>query len=263
MDVELDGCRLLRGDCLGRLAEVEDGSVSAVLCDLPYGTTACPWDVVIPFAPLWAHYLRVLKPRGVAVLSACQPFTTDLINSNRKWFRYELVWDKVVSTGFLDANRRPLRGHENILVFARGLTTYHPQFEQGKPYRQFRRGHKCATIGDKKVLAVSYETVSDGRRFPRTIVRFAREGPGRNGKHPTQKPVDLFRWLVRTYTDPGDLVLDNTMGSGTTGVAAIAEGRRFVGIERDPDYFATAEARIREASARSSTEDSSSRSMAT
>jgi site-specific DNA-methyltransferase (adenine-specific) len=245
-DFERGGVRLWRGDCLERMADVEPGSVDAILCDLPYGTTACAWDAVIPFAPLWDQYRRVLKPKGAIVLTACQPFTTDLICSNRKMFRYELVWDKVAATGFLDANRRPMRGHENVLVFARGNTTYNPQFERGRPYRQVHHARKIETLGAKKVLESGWVTESDGRRYPRTIIRCP--NPNTRGKaHPTQKPVDLFRWLVRTYTDPGELVLDNTMGSGTTGVAAVLEGRRFVGIERDPRYFDVAERRIRDA----------------
>ena len=235
-DVEIGGARLWRGECLERLAGVEDATVDAVMADLPYGTTACAWDRVIPFEPLWAEYRRALKPKGAVILTACQPFTTDLINSNRKWFRYEMVWDKAMATGFLDANRRPMRGHENVLVFARGLTTYNPQFERGRPYRQVHRGRKCETLGDKKALLVDYVTENDGRRYPRTILRFPNSN-ARGKAHPTQKPVDLFRWLVRTYTHPGELVLDNTMGSGTTGVAAILEDRRFLGIERDAGYF--------------------------
>jgi DNA modification methylase len=238
--------RLWQGDTLERMATIEDGSVDAILADLPYGTTACSWDAVIPFEPLWAQYRRVLKPKGAIVLTACQPFTTKLINSNPRWFRYEMVWDKVGSTGFLDANRRPLRGHENMLVFARGLTTYNPQFERGKPYRSIVKARKIETLGPKRALDKEYVIENDGRRYPRTIVRCPNSN-GRGKEHPTQKPVDLFRWLVRTYTHAGELVLDNTMGSGTCGVASVMEGRRFVGIERDPGYFKVASRRIKEA----------------
>jgi site-specific DNA-methyltransferase (adenine-specific) len=243
-DVTLPNVRLYRGDTLDRMAEVESGSVDAIVADLPYGTTACAWDSVIPFEPLWDQYRRILKPKGAVILTACQPFTTALVNSNPKWFRYELVWDKVAATGFLDAKRRPMRAHENILVFARGYTTYNPQFEQGRPYRQVHKAWKIETIGDKKALQRTYVTESDGRRYPRSIVRCANPN-SRRKEHPTQKPVDLFRWLVRTYTNPGETVLDNTMGSGTTGVASVLELREFIGIERDPVYFEIAERRIR------------------
>lgn len=187
-DVELGGARLMLGDCLERMREVADGSVDAVLCDLPYGTTERAWESVTPFEPLWREYGRILKPKGAIVLTACQPFTTAFINSQPKLFRYPLVWDKVGSTGFLDA-RRPLRGHEDVLVFARGRTTYNPQFERGRPYRQAVKPRRCETLGRKKALDVSYtievarEDVHEPRRVdPRQhhgLGRHRRRRPGR------------------------------------------------------------------------------------
>lgn len=240
--------RLLQGNCLALMSEIDDGSVDLVLADLPYGTTACKWDVIIPFEPLWAHYRRVLRPRGAVVLTACQPFSTKCINSNPRWFRYELVWDKVATTGFLDARRRPLRRHELVLVFSPRAPRYNPQFDPGEPYKVRRKAQVIEVLGRKKATDHDRETVSDGRRYPTSILRFSNSTFAVGPKvHPTQKPLALMDYLIRTFTDPGDVVLDNAMGSGTTGVAAARAGRRFIGIEERPDYFAAAVARIQAA----------------
>jgi site-specific DNA-methyltransferase (adenine-specific) len=237
--------RLMLGDCLALMSQLEPGSVDLVLADLPYGTTACRWDSVIPFGPLWAHYRRLLKPDGAVVLTACQPFSTKLINSNPKWFRYELVWDKVSTTGFLDANRRPMRRHELVLVFSPKAPPYRPQFEPGEPYRTTRKGKAIEVLGNKKATLQDRETVNLGRRYPTSIIRFSNSTFAVGRKvHPTQKPLALMDYLVRTFSDAGDLVLDNTMGSGTTGEACQRAGRRFVGIEADPGYFELATRRL-------------------
>lgn len=239
--MDIDDAVCLWGDCLERMAELPDGSVDLVLADLPYGSTKCEWDQIIPLAPMWAQFRRLLAPSGAVVLTACQPFTSELVTSNRKWFRYELVWDKVGSTGFLDANRRPLRRHESILVFGPRMPSYRPQMGTGKPYGVKSRSG-VSTIYGKHCRG---DAVNDGARFPTSIVTISNANAAQRGKvHPTQKPVELGAYLVRTFTDPGAVVLDPAMGSGSFGVAALETGRRFIGIERDKDYHRIASERI-------------------
>lgn len=227
--------RLLHGDCLELMAQIPDGSVDMVLCDLPYGTTQNKWDSVIPFEPLWAHYKRICK--GAIVLSAMQPFTSALVMSNPATFKYQWVWRKPSGTGFLNAKKQPLRNHEDILVFYAQQPTYNPQFTEGKPYRQ-KQGSGSDNYG---AVREGYETVNSGTRCPLTVVDF---NQGDKKVHPTQKPVALMEYLIRTYTNEGETVLDNCMGSGTTGVACVNTGRNFIGIEKDDKYFAIAQARI-------------------
>lgn len=232
--------RLYQSDCLVGMSRVGTGSVDLILCDLPYGTTACRWDTVIPFAPLWEQYRRVLKPRGALVLMAAQPFATDLINSARKLFRYDLIWEKNTPVGYANANRMPMRSHELILVFYQRLPKYHPQglIPLEKPIvRKASPRAKDGVYPPMKGGSVQRYT-----HYPRSVLRF----PNRQERrfHPTQKPVDLMSYLVRTYTDPGDLVMDNCMGSGSVGIACLETGRRFVGFEKDPQYFAVAQERI-------------------
>jgi DNA modification methylase len=239
--------RLIHGECLAEMAKLPAGSIDMVLCDLPYGTTACKWDTVIPFDPLWTQYKRLMKPNGAVVLTACQPFTSALVMSNAAMFRYELIWEKPKPIGFLYAARRPLACHENVLVFADGWTTYNPQKTPGEP---FDRGRCRATTvevlknGSAVKEHVRKPNVS-GDRHPRSVRTFANaEFDPDSGLHPTQKPVALTEYLIKTYTNPGDTVLDNCMGSGTTGVACKNLGRGFIGIERDPAYFQIAQGRI-------------------
>jgi site-specific DNA-methyltransferase (adenine-specific) len=213
-------------------------SVDLILADLPYGTTRCRWDSIIPFPDLWTAYKRLLKPEGIVLLHAAQPFTSALILSNPKWFRHETIWDKKLSTGFLDAKRRPLRRHESVILFSRkGRTTYNPEMRTGKLRNKGSSGpSEC--YGD-------YDRVAsfNDQYYPTSIVEIS--NANQTAKiHPTQKPVELARYLIRTYSNPGDTVFDNVMGSGTTGVAAVKEGRRFIGIEQDLDYFALASERI-------------------
>jgi DNA modification methylase len=238
---------LMFGDCLERMAEIPDGSVDMVLCDLPYGTTACKWDSVIRFEPLWAHYRRVTKPNAAIVLTASQPFTTALVASNLREFRYCLVWDKVNRyTGALAANRMPMKRHEDVAIFYRAQPTYNKQYRAGKPYSVKRTGGHGAHVGDKDADKVRIG-VNDGRHNPCSIIPIEADNKTEMGLHPTQKPVALLEYLIRTYTNEGEAVLDNTMGSGSTGVACINTGRRFIGIERDANYFAIAQRRISEA----------------
>ena len=233
--------RLHNGDCLAGMSRIETGTVDLVLCDLPYGTTKCPWDRVIPFEPLWEQYRRVLKPRGALALFAAQPFATELINSARKLFRYDLVWEKGTAVGHANANRMPMRSHELVLVFYQRLPKYHPQglVPLEKPVVHRASGKKAGSVyGGMKNASVQQFT-----NYPRSVLHFASRG---KRLHPTQKPVELLEYLVRTYTDPGDLVLDNCMGSGSTAVAALRAGRRFVGFETDPGYFDIARRRVAE-----------------
>lgn len=233
------------GDCLEVMAKIPAASVDLILADLPYGSTQCKWDRVIPFEPLWERYRRVLKDHGAVVLTASQPFTSAVVTSNPKWFRHELIWDKVASTGFLDANRKPLKRHESILVFSPCRTTYNPIFASGVPYGTKTNG-KTSVYGEFHAT----RTHNKGARYPTSIVVDSNANGIHRGKmHPTAKPVSLMEYLIRTHSNEGETVLDNTMGSGTTGVACVNTGRSFVGIEKDPDYFALARRRIRAAQA--------------
>jgi site-specific DNA-methyltransferase (adenine-specific) len=227
------------GDCIEVMRAMDDACVDMICCDLPYGTTRCKWDTVIPFAPLWEQYKRVLKKDGIVVLTAAQPFTSALVMSNLPWFRYDLTWDKVGTTGFLNANKMPLRRHEDICVFYQGQPTYNPRMVQrGAP----------RTKGGKRNCKGVYGAVNDAATVnnlyhPTSIIEVS--GAAKAGKvHPTQKPVGLIEYLIRTYTNEGETVLDNCMGSGTAGVACINTGRRFIGIEKDAGYFNIAAERI-------------------
>jgi len=249
---------LLRGDCLERMAEIPDGSVDMVMCDLPYGTTACKWDSVIPFAPLWAHYRRVCKPNAAIVLTASQPFTSALGASNLGMLKYSWVWEKARPTDFLQAKKKPLKGFEDVLVFYGTPPTYNPQGttaidrtvkntgtksrgRNGLRENSDQTFHGAVTGADENDCYKQTTT-----NYPRGIVSFSQDG---DSFHPTQKPVALMEYLIRTYTNEGETVLDNTMGSGTTGVACVNTGRRFIGIERDEAYFALASQRINGAAA--------------
>ncbi len=242
---------LLQGDCLDLMKTIPDGSIDMVMCDLPYGTTACKWDSVIPFEPLWEQYRRVCKKNAAIVLTASQPFTSALVMSNVSDFRYCWVWDKVNrNTGALTANKMPMKRHEDVVVFYRILPTYNKQFVMKPRISGGRRttfgehnGHGPARASDDSRKASD----EDVPHNPFSILSIKADEGQRKSIHPTQKPVALMEYLIKTYTNPGETVLDNTMGSGTTGVACMNIGRRFVGIERDPDYFKIAESRIHEA----------------
>ena len=237
--------QLYRGDCLEVMPRLEE-AVDAIICDLPYGTTACAWDTVIPFALLWEAYKRVIKPRGAVVLFGSQPFTTDLINSNRAMFRYEWIWQKERGSNWAMANRQPMKTHENVLVFYKNQPVYNPiKTDLDKVYNRkpAQRGKDVSHLS-KGSSCTAYHPGGEYRgKFPVSIQSFARD----KQIHNSQKPVALLEYLIRTYTNPGETVLDNTFGSGTTAVACINTGRRFIGIERDPGYFDVAVNRCKEA----------------
>jgi DNA modification methylase len=236
--------RTFLGDCLDVIPTLPESSVDLVLCDLPYGTTACKWDTIIPLAPLWDAWERVIKPGAPIVLTCAQPFTTVLAASKLDWLRYEWIWEKPQGTNPLNAKVMPLRAHENILVFYKNRGVYNPQMTAGTPIPGFSSDD--ATIGEVYGNRKSVHRENPGTRYPRSVLRFAQE---RKGHHPTQKPVPLMEYFIRTYTNPGDTVLDNCMGSGTTGVACVNTGRNFIGIEMLQTYFDIAKARIAAAEA--------------
>ena len=238
------------GDCLDVMQGIPDGSVDAVICDPPYGTTACKWDSVIPFEPMWAQLKRIVKPNGAIVLMASQPFTSALIMSNVAMFRYQWIWEKNKATGHLNAKKRPLVSHEDVVVFSKATTNYFPQglVEKETPsISKGDRGRKGVGSSGDCYGAATKDAVQTHGNYPRSVIKFTVDMKAEF--HPTQKPVALMEYLIRTYTNPGETVLDFTCGSGTTGVAAANTARRFIGIERDPDYFQIASAHIQKAQA--------------
>jgi DNA modification methylase len=234
--------QLFHGDCLEVMAGMEAQSVDSIVCDPPYGTTACKWDSVIPFEPMWDAIKHVIKPRGAVVLFGSQPFTSALVMSNVEWFKYCWVWEKTNSGDFMLAKYRPRQNFEDITVFSDGTATYNPQMVTGKPYidKPRKRSNNIA-----KSMMPNLGIINSGTRFPSAIQRF----PNGNNDilHPTQKPVALMEYLIRTYTNEGDTVLDFTMGSGTTIVAALNTGRKAIGVEMDESYFRIAQQRIAKA----------------
>ena len=272
--MEID--RIYNEDCLVGMKDIPDKSIDAVICDMPYGVLnrqnkSARWDNVIPFEPLWEQYERIVKDNGAIVLFAQGMFTAELMMSNPKIWRYNLIWDKINrSTGFLNANRCPLRIHEDIVVFYKSQPTYNPQFTYGQVnHKRGGAGNGRMTNGGKKKkeddvpsqeigdilesgaknrcygkFAVT-ETRITNEKYPTSIIRVDKEHDG-NYHHPTQKPVNLIRWLVRTYTNEGDLVLDNCIGSGTTAIACLKEKRHFIGYEITKEYFDIAQERIKQ-----------------
>lgn len=224
------------GDCLDILPTLAPQSVDAILTDLPYGTTACAWDEVIPFAPMWEQVKRVLKPRGVFVTTASQPFTSKLVMSNLEWFKYEWIIEQEQGSNLFNAPFQPIKSHQNIVVFSGAAASfspnssmiYNPQMGNGKRYKSNIVSGEYKFHSKKRYPKDN----EDGTRYPKSIIYFPRE----TGFHPTQKPVSLYTYLTLTYTNPGDTVLDICFGSCTTGVACMVTGRNFVGIERDPGY---------------------------
>ncbi len=225
-------------DCLEGMTYIEAGSVDMVLADLPYGTTRNKWDSVIPLDLLWTQYKRIIKPNGAIVLTAQVPFNIVLGASNLPWLRYEYIWEKEQGSGFLNAKKMPLKSHENVMVFYGALPTYNPQMEPGKPYTT-KRGRKSTNYGADSIDEIV--TVNPGERYPKTVLRFPRD---KHVVHPTQKPVALFEHLILTYTNPGDVVLDNCIGSGTTALAAMNVKRDFIGFELDLGYCEAAQCRL-------------------
>lgn len=234
---------LFNGNCLEESLNIKDNSIDLILTDLPYGVLnkRTEWDVIIPFDDMWKMVNRILKPNGVFITTSKQPFTSQLIMSNIKDFRYTLVWEKSKSTGYLNSKKMPLVAHEDIVVFYKKLPTYNPQMVKGVPYDKGSAVRDTESYGKQtKSIHVKNE---DGTRFPRSVQYFV-TAESEGGFHPTQKPIKLFEWLVKTYTNEGDIVCDITMGSGTTGVAAINTNRNFIGIERDEKYFQISKERI-------------------
>lgn len=230
---------LRQGDCLELMKDIPDKSIDMILCDLPYGTTKNKWDSIIPLDKLWEQYKRIIKENGAIVLFSQMPFTVKLIESNYKEFKYEWIWEKEQGTGHLNAKKMPLKIHENILVFYKKLPMYNPQWEYGKPYIATYSTHS-SNYGKQKDYIT---TISDGRRYPKDIIKIKRKSTDKH-LHPTQKPVALLEYLIKTYTNEGETVLDNCMGSGSTGVACVNTNRNFIGIELDEKYFKIAEERI-------------------
>lgn len=233
-------------DCLEGMKKIPDKSVDMILCDLPYGVTQNKKDVVIPFVPLWEQYERIIKDNGAIVLFAQGLFYVDLVSSNRKLFRYDLIWDKVLSSGFLNANRMPLRQHEQIAVFYKKLPTYNPQFTIGKPLHSKGKSYLQKELKNQNYG--QFEATDDSRagsteKYPTSVLKFEKQHPSTQ-IHPTQKSVSLSEYLIRTYTNEGETVLDNCMGSGTTAIAAINTNRNFIGFELDEKYYNTAVERI-------------------
>lgn len=245
------------GDCLTVMKEIPDKSVDMILCDLPYGTTACKWDTVIPFEPLWAEYKRIIKGNGVIALFADEPFTSNIVCSNIRNFKYRITWDKDIGGGYLNAKKMPLKQTEDICVFSyvtNGNYTYNPIMRD-------KDSNRIRPIGKRTPVKPSTYGASNGKlsddynpkkSYPTNLITLSSrtaECNSSNRVHPTQKPVTLFEYLIRTYTNEGDVILDNCIGSGTTAVAAINTGRNFIGIEQDADYVAIARRRIDEAMA--------------
>jgi len=231
--------KTILGDCLEVLPTIEDNSVDMLLADLPYGTTACKWDSVIPLDKLWKQYNRVCKKNAAMVFTSMQPFTTILAASNIDNLRYEWIWEKPQGTNPMNVKIMPLKSHENILVFYREKPTYNPQMWYSTPYSGF--SSDTAKIGEVYGNAESkHRDNPQGSRYPKTVIKHKQE----KGYHPTQKPVGLMEYLIKTYTNEWDVVLDNTMGSGTTGVACVHTNREFIGIEKEEKYFKIAEKRL-------------------
>jgi len=222
--------KIIQGDCLEVMKDIPDKSVDMILCDLPYGTTACKWDTIIPFEPLWEQYKRIIKDNGAIVLTASQPFTSALVMSNPKMFKYEWIWEKTRFSNQMLAKKQPLKIHENILVFYKNQPDYQPQgiVEVNKKTRQGKKITDNIGGGERKTEYLQTHT-----NYPKTIQLFKNE----TGMHPTQKPVALFEYLIKTYTNEGDTVLDNCAGSGTTGVACKNLNRNFILIEKEPEYI--------------------------
>jgi len=239
---------IINGDCLVEMDKLSTDSIDLVVCDPPYGITSIKWDQVLDFNTLWSIYGRIVKPKGNIILFGSQPFTSLLITSKLDWFRYELIWNKNKCGSPGLAKRRPMKVHENIMIFSQepgGL--YNPIMEEGEPYSR-KSKDSSGYVGRKNDhgygLKPRTEFTNIGTRYPKSIRNVSRDFSAQQQVHPTQKPVSICEWLINTYSNPNDVVLDNCMGSGTTGIACKNTGRQFIGIEKDPDYFKLAQTRI-------------------
>ncbi|ADO99725.1 DNA adenine methylase [Prochlorococcus phage Syn33] len=239
---------LHQGDCLSLMNDIQDKSIDLICCDPPYGTTNIKWDEVLDFDTMWAQYDRILKPKGVIVLFGSQPFSAQLICSKLDWFRYELVWNKNKCGSPGLAKKRPMKTHENILIFYKEAGgTYNPQMEVGEPYARKSKSDE-GYVGKKNDhgygMKPRKEFENKGTRYPKSILNISRDFSAQQQVHPTQKPVPMLEWLIKTYSNEGDTVLDNCMGSGSTGVAAINLNRKFIGMETNEEYFNISAERI-------------------
>ena len=234
--------KIYNEDCLEGMKRIPDKSVDMILCDLPYGTTVCKWDTIIPFEPLWEQYERVIKDGGAIILTASQPFTTKLISSNFDWFKYELIWNKVLPTGFAIAKIQPMKQHENVLVFGKGKVTYNPQMTPRERPRTYNRTHKNYE-GSENLQKHDGKARTLTHYYPRSLLEFSNAN-NKSKVHPTQKPVALFEYLIRTYTNENETILDNCMGSGTTAIACLNTNRNYIGFELDETYYSLANERI-------------------
>ena len=233
--MEID--RIYNGDCLELMKEIPDKSVDCIICDLPYGTTACKWDSIIDFNELWFHYKRIIKDKGNILLFASGVFVFKLYDSQPSLYRYDLVWQKSRCGSPLTAKYMPLKMHEHILVFGQSASVYNPQMTYGgKPYKKDYE-HAYGIKNNHKYGIKGVHTDNKGSRHPISILKFAQKWRRQDQVHPTQKPVELIQWLIRTYSNEGDLILDNCIGSGTTAVAAIKEKRHFIGMELNKEYY--------------------------
>ena len=245
LDIQGVKCKMLEinkiynMDCLEGMKAILDNSIDMILCDLPYGITACKWDTVIPFEPLWEQYKRIIKDGGAIVLTAREPFTSLLVTSNIKWYKHKWVWNKKQSGSFQNAKYMPLQIEEDIIVFAKGKVNYYPQMRKGKMRKRGGAKEKSRVVGSG--LQDGYENYSD-LYYPTNIIELA--NPRKNKLHPTQKPTELFEYLIQTYTKEGGLVLDNCIGSGTTAIACINTNRNYIGFELDKEYYEIAKNRI-------------------
>ena len=231
-------------DCIGKkgMCILPDRSIDMILCDLPYGTTACKWDTIIPLEPLWKEYKRIIKDNGAIVLTANQPFTSKLVMSNIKMFKCSWIWQKTKATNYVKARQMPMKYHEDILVFGKKKIIYNPQMQIGKPYTK-----KAISIAKDNAIFVDTRKIGDininsGTRFPSTIQIFSNDN--HNSLHPTQKPIALFEYLIKTYTNEGNIVLDNCIGSGTTAVACVHLKRHYIGFDTSKKYCRIAKARL-------------------
>lgn len=233
--------QIILGDCIDIIKQIPDKSIDMILCDLPYGTTQCKWDTIMPLETLWAQYNRVCKDNAAIVLTAAQPFTSILVVSNIKNFKYNWIWEKSKATGYLNAKKMPMRAHEDVCVFYRKQPTYNAIKTEGTPYNKGKAHRPTDVYGQQVSVLVKNDT---GLRNPRTVQYFKTAESEGKVFHPTQKPIALFEYLIRTYTNEGEVVLDNCIGSGTTAIACINTNRKYIGIEKDEQYYKVAVQRV-------------------
>ena len=242
--------KIYQGDCLELMKNIKDKSIDCIICDLPYGVTSKnKWDTIIPYEPLWKEYKRIIKDNGPIILFGHDKFTAKTMLSNEKMHRYNLIWNKVLTSGFLNAGRMPLREHEDIMIFYKKIPTYNPQFTEGKPLHGM--GEKFKKVKNNNNNYNDFNSCNnpsanregDTKKYPKSILTFPRPASSKM-LHPTEKPVELLEYLIKTYSNENDVILDNCMGSGSTGVAALNTNRRFIGIELDEKYFNIAKDRL-------------------